>query len=130
MHQTLLRLLQPSSFNSSKPESNQNAHAQINICTALLFFVQGCYGEKVHQAVIAAGVRYTGATVHFVDEEFDSGAILAQRVVPVYPTDTYPQVAKRVLKQEHSMYPEAVAALVDGRVTWRADGVPIIWTAA
>lgn len=53
---------------------------------------QGCYGEKVHKAVVAAGVRYTGATVHFVDEEFDSGAILAQRVVPVFPTDTYSQV--------------------------------------
>lgn len=54
--------------------------------------LQGCYGEKVHKAVVAAGVRYSGATVHFVDEEFDSGAILAQRVVPVYPTDTYSQV--------------------------------------
>ncbi|MEW5311272.1 MAG: hypothetical protein WDW38_003000 [Sanguina aurantia] len=106
--------------------------SMLNIHPALLpaFGGKGCYGEKVHKAVVAAGVRYTGATVHFVDEEFDSGAILAQRVVPVFPTDTYSQVAKRVLKQEHSMYPEAVAALVDGRVTWRADGVPIIWTAA
>eukprot|EP00798_Chlamydomonas_sp_ICE-L_P032104 gene32104-16617_t len=80
---------------------------------------------------------FTGPTVHFVDEEFDTGPILAQRVVPVYPTDSYPhvaarvlkQVAARVLKQEHQVYPEAVSALVDGRITWRDDGIPIMWSA-
>jgi phosphoribosylglycinamide formyltransferase len=67
--------------------------------------------------------------VHFVDEEFDTGPILAQRVVPVYPTDTPHQLAARVLSQEHLVYPEAVAALVDGRITWREDGIPIMWSA-
>jgi hypothetical protein len=73
--------------------------------------------------------RFSGPTVHFVDEEFDTGPILAQRVVPVYPTDTPEQLACRVLQQEHLVYPEAVAALVEGRVTWREDGIPIMWSA-
>ncbi len=143
--------------------------------------------------------RFSGPTVHFVDEEFDTGPILAQRVVPVYPTDTPAQLAARVLKQvsctyeaarclgspawilggaqpfatwrvrylaakserkcasargggagrrqanpkggarvcvcvcvvvqEHQVYPEAVSALVDGRITWREDGIPILWHA-
>ncbi|GAX73358.1 hypothetical protein CEUSTIGMA_g811.t1 [Chlamydomonas eustigma] len=105
--------------------------AMLNIHPGLLpsFGGKGMYGERVHKAVVASGVRFTGPSVHFVDEEFDTGAILAQRVVPVYPTDTAKDVAARVLKQEHVVYPEAVAALVDGRITWRDDGIPIMWSA-
>jgi phosphoribosylglycinamide formyltransferase len=64
-----------------------------------------------------------------VDEEYDTGPILAQRCVPVFPDDSPQRLAKRVLKEEHIVYPEAVAALVEGRVTWRDDGVPVVWTA-
>lgn len=67
--------------------------------------------------------------MHFVDEEYDRGPILAQRVVPVLPTDSPRTLAARVLKEEHVVYSEAVAALVDGRVTWRQDGIPVIWSA-
>lgn len=58
-----------------------------------------------------------------------AGPILAQAVVPVYPTDRPEQLAARVLKEEHRLYPLCVAALCDGRVTWREDGIPIMWTA-
>lgn len=104
--------------------------AMLNIHPALLpaFGGKGYYGKKVHTAVVAHGARFSGPTVHFVDEEYDRGPILAQRVVPVYPSDTPDDVAARVLKEEHQVYPEAVAALCDGRVTWREDGVPVMWT--
>ncbi|GAB4814123.1 hypothetical protein N2152v2_001169 [Parachlorella kessleri] len=103
----------------------------LNIHPGLLpsFGGKGYYGQKVHAAVIASGARFSGPTIHFVDEEYDTGPILAQAVVPVYPTDTPQQLAARVLKEEHRLYPQCVAALVDGRITWREDGIPIMWTA-
>lgn len=70
--------------------------------------------------------RYSGATVHFVHEEYDSGPILAQRVVPVLAYDSPSDLAARVLKQEHVLYTEAVAALCEDRIFWREDGVPLI----
>mmetsp|Transcript_21458 Transcript_21458/g.59590 ORF Transcript_21458/g.59590 Transcript_21458/m.59590 type:complete len:199 (+) Transcript_21458:566-1162(+) len=106
-------------------------HAMLNIHPALLpaFGGPGCYGSRVHKKVVESGVRFSGPTVHFVDEEYDTGAIIAQRVVPVYPTDRPGDVAARVLKEEHKVYPEVVAALVDGRITFRGDGVPMMWSA-
>ncbi|KAG2446542.1 hypothetical protein HYH02_008529 [Chlamydomonas schloesseri] len=105
--------------------------AMLNIHPGLLpsFGGKGYYGERVHKAVIASGARWSGPTVHFVDEEFDTGPILAQRVVPVYPNDTSKQLAARVLKEEHAVYPHCVAALCDGRIGWREDGIPILWEA-
>eukprot|EP00879_Flechtneria_rotunda_P009694 GHRR01010143.1.p1 GENE.GHRR01010143.1~~GHRR01010143.1.p1 ORF type:complete len:300 (+),score=95.38 GHRR01010143.1:232-1131(+) len=105
--------------------------AMLNIHPGLLpsFGGKGYYGKRVHQAVIQSGARFSGPTVHFVDEEYDTGPILAQRCVSVYPTDTPKRLAARVLQQEHQVYPYAVAALVDGRLTWRGDGIPIIWEA-
>jgi phosphoribosylglycinamide formyltransferase len=128
----------------------------LNIHPALLpaFGGKGFYGARVHRAVIASGARFSGPTIHFVDEgwgapthllpaalagggppmtlaacRYDTGPILAQAVVPVSPTDNPKQLAARVLKEEHKLYPQAVAALVDGRVNWRADGIPVMWTA-
>lgn len=105
--------------------------AMLNIHPGLLpsFGGKGMYGERVHRAVIASGARLSGPTVHFVDEEFDTGAILAQRAVPVFPSDTPKALAARVLKEEHAVYPECVAALCDGRITWREDGIPVLWRA-
>ncbi|KAH9555592.1 hypothetical protein CY35_08G122900 [Sphagnum magellanicum] len=102
--------------------------AILNIHPALLpsFGGKGFYGMKVHEAVIRSGARYSGATVHFVDEEYDSGPILAQRVVPVLAYDSPSDLAARVLKQEHILYTEAVAALCEDRIFWREDGVPLI----
>lgn len=96
----------------------------VNVHPSLLpsFGGAGMYGLRVHQAVIAAGVRVTGATVHFVDEEFDRGPIIAQWPVPVLPADTPDAVAARVLAVEHRLYPAALNAVAGGRVTLGDDG--------
>lgn len=92
----------------------------LNIHPALLpdFGGQGMYGVRVHRAVLESGARESGATVHLVDEEYDRGAILAQRRVAVHPGDTPEALAARILEVEHRLYPEAVdnlcAALAAG----------------
>ncbi|XAR64766.1 Phosphoribosylglycinamide formyltransferase [Bertholletia excelsa] len=100
----------------------------INIHPSLLpaFGGKGYYGMKVHQAVIASGARYSGPTIHFVDEHYDTGRILAQRVVPVLANDTAAELAARVLQKEHQLYVEVAAALCEERIIWREDGVPLI----
>ncbi|CAM0945196.1 unnamed protein product [Alopecurus aequalis] len=102
--------------------------SMLNIHPSLLpaFGGKGYYGLKVHKAVIASGARYSGPTVHFVDEQFDTGRTLAQRVVPVLANDTPEQLAARVLHEEHQVYVEAVAALCENRILWREDGVPLM----
>ena len=87
----------------------------VNIHPALLpkFGGKGMYGMNVHRAVIEAGEAESGATVHFVDEEYDRGRILAQRRVPVRAGDTPEDLAARVLEIEHRLYPEAVDHLCD-----------------
>ena len=104
----------------------------LNIHPALLpaFGGKGFYGKRVHRAVVESGARFSGATVHFVDEEYDRGPILAQRAVEVRPHDTADDLAARVLQEEHRVLPEAVAALCSGRVEWRQDGIPFIWKAS
>ena len=91
----------------------------INIHPALLpaFGGQGMYGERVHQAVLASGARVTGATVHLVNERYDSGPIIAQEVVKVFEDDTVESVAERVLRVEHTLYPAVVRLFAEGRVT-------------
>ncbi|RYR04250.1 hypothetical protein Ahy_B06g083887 isoform B [Arachis hypogaea] len=100
----------------------------LNIHPSLLpaFGGKGYYGLKVHKAVIASGVRYSGPTIHFVDEHYDTGRILAQRAVPVLANDTAEELASRVLKEEHRLYVEVVKALCEERIVWREDGVPLI----
>ncbi|KAI3712166.1 hypothetical protein L1987_70715 [Smallanthus sonchifolius] len=104
----------------------------LNIHPSLLpaFGGKGYYGAKVHKAVIASGARYSGPTVHFVDEHYDTGRILAQRIVPVLANDTVEELAARVLRQEHKMYAEVAAAVCEERVIWREDGVPVIQSKA
>ena len=81
----------------------------LNIHPALLpaFGGRGMYGRRVHQAVLASGARVSGATVHYVDERYDEGAILAQWPVPVRSDDTPETLAARVLEVEHRLYPLA-----------------------
>ncbi|KAL0442999.1 UNVERIFIED_CONTAM: Phosphoribosylglycinamide formyltransferase, chloroplastic [Sesamum latifolium] len=102
--------------------------AILNIHPSLLpaFGGKGYYGMKVHKAVIASGARYSGPTIHYVDEQYDTGRILAQRVVPVLAKDTSEELAARVLHEEHKLYVEVSAALCEERITWREDGVPLI----
>lgn len=101
----------------------------LNIHPALLpaFGGKGMHGHHVHEAVVASGVRFTGPTVHFVNEEFDKGKIVAQRHVRVAPSDTSDDVAANVLRLEHEVFSHVVSALVDGRIRFRdGDGVPVI----
>ena len=85
----------------------------INIHPALLpaFGGPGMYGRRVHQAVLASGVTLSGATVHYVDEEYDRGPIIAQWPVPVRPDDTPDTLAARVLEVEHRLLPLVVMEL-------------------
>jgi phosphoribosylglycinamide formyltransferase-1 len=82
----------------------------LNIHPALLpsFGGKGMYGRHVHRAVLEAGCAVSGATVHFVDEEYDRGRIVAQWPVPVLRDDTPATLAARVLRVEHALYPAAV----------------------
>jgi len=83
----------------------------LNIHPALLprFGGKGYYGIRVHQAVLAAGEKETGATVHVVDDVYDRGPIVMQRRVPVMPGDTPERLRERVLEIEHQLLPEAIA---------------------
>ncbi len=82
----------------------------LNVHPALLpkFGGKGMYGMNVHTAVIEAGESESGATVHLADEEYDTGAILAQQKVPVEPEDTPETLAARVLQAEHALLPRTV----------------------
>ena len=85
----------------------------INIHPALLpkFGGKGFYGLNVHRAVLAAGEKESGATVHFVNEGIDKGEIIMQRSVPVMEDDTPESLQERVLEIEHQILPEAVRKL-------------------
>jgi phosphoribosylglycinamide formyltransferase 1 len=73
-------------------------------------------GLEVRQAAIDYGVRFSGCTVHFVDEGVDTGPIIIQAVVPVFPDDTEEELKHRILNQEHRVYPEAIKLFVNGRL--------------
>lgn len=90
----------------------------INIHPSLIpaFCGNGFYGKKVHQAVLDYGVKITGATVHFVDEGTDTGPIILQQPVMVLPGDDADSLAKRVLKVEHDLLPEALRLLAEDRL--------------
>ncbi|MBI4005609.1 MAG: phosphoribosylglycinamide formyltransferase [Gammaproteobacteria bacterium] len=90
----------------------------INIHPSLLpkFGGRGMYGMKVHEAVLAAGEKETGATVHLVSEEYDEGVILAQRTLPVEQNDTPVTLAVRVLEVEHNLYVETLRKIISGEI--------------
>ena len=96
----------------------------LNVHPALLpaFGGPGMYGHRVHEAVLAAGARVSGPSVHFVSEQFDEGAIIAQWPVPVRADDTPDSLAARVLAVEHRVYPWCIAAVASGAIGLRADG--------
>ncbi|WP_412067091.1 phosphoribosylglycinamide formyltransferase [Rubrivirga sp. IMCC43871] len=97
-------------------------HRILNVHPALLpaFGGPGMYGAHVHRAVIDYGCRLSGATVHLVDAEFDTGPVILQEAVPVEPDDTPATLAARVLGVEHRLFPRALALLAAGRL--RVDG--------
>jgi len=85
----------------------------INIHPSLLPSFRGI---RVHQQALDAGVRISGCTVHFIVPELDSGPVIAQAAVPVFPNDTKATLSARVLEEEHKLYPEALRMVADGRV--------------
>jgi phosphoribosylglycinamide formyltransferase-1 len=90
----------------------------LNVHPALIpaFSGKGFYGQRVHEAVIAAGVKLTGATVHFCDDHYDTGPIIAQRAVEVRDDDTPDTLAARVQTAERELYPEAIRLYAQGRL--------------
>ena len=85
----------------------------LNIHPSLLPLFKGVH---VHEQALAAGVRVSGCTVHFVVPELDAGPIIAQAAVPVETGDTPESLAARVLVEEHKLYPAALKLLAEGRV--------------
>lgn len=98
------------------PVPEQYADRILNIHPALLpsFGGRGFYGDRVHRAVLESGAKFSGCTVHFVNDEYDSGPIILQRVVPVEANDTVETLAARVFAEECIAYPEAVRLYAEG----------------
>ena len=100
--------------------ANHFAGRLINIHPSLL---PSFTGLDTHQRAIDAGVKFHGATVHFVTAELDHGPIIAQAVVPVLEQDDEGTLAARVLEQEHIIYPRAVRDLLEGRLVLKGGRV-------
>lgn len=90
----------------------------MNVHPALIpaFCGKGMYGHHVHEAVLKAGVKVTGCTVHFADNQYDHGPIILQRPVPVLDDDTPETLAARVQEAEREAYPEAIRLFAEGRL--------------
>ncbi len=89
----------------------------VNIHPSLIprFAGRGMYGMRVHEAVLASGVTTTGCTVHFVDNDYDHGPVIARSEVPVEPGDTPGTLAARVFAAECELYPQVIQSLADSR---------------
>ncbi len=110
------------------PVPDDFAGRVVNIHPALIpaFCGPGMYGDRVHQAVLDAGVRVTGCTVHFVDNEYDHGPIIWQQPVPVYDDDTADTLAKRVFEVEKEAFPHVLRLLAAGRIKLENGRVTIL----
>lgn len=95
----------------------------VNIHPSLLPAFKGLH---THERALAAGVRFTGCTVHFVRPAMDDGPIIVQATVPVLPGDDAERLAARVLEAEHEAYPLALRLIAEGKVTVAEDRVEIV----
>jgi phosphoribosylglycinamide formyltransferase 1 len=100
----------------------------INIHTALIpsFCGTGFYGHRVHEAVLEYGVKLSGCTVHFADNQYDHGPVILQKAVPVLDGDTPDALAARIFEAECEAYPEAVQLIAEGRVRIESRRVRIL----
>jgi phosphoribosylglycinamide formyltransferase-1 len=100
----------------------------LNVHPALIpaFSGTGFYGRRVYDAVLAAGVKLTGATVHFIDDEYDHGPILLQESVPVEAGDSPDTLAARVTAVERRLLPRAIRLIAEGRVEIKDGGTRIL----
>jgi phosphoribosylglycinamide formyltransferase-1 len=94
------------------------AQRVLNVHPSLIpaFCGKGFYGERVHRAALEAGVKVSGCTVHFADNEYDHGPIILQRPVPVRDDDTPATLAARVFAEECEAYPEAIRLVAEARL--------------
>jgi len=110
-----MRLLTPAFLSAFGPgPASRGCPRVMNIHPALLPAFPGLH---VQQAAIDYGARFSGCTVHFVDEGTDTGPIIAQAVVPVLPDDDQAALATRILREEHRLYPQAVQWFAQGRLS-------------
>jgi len=110
-----MRLLTPAFLSAFGPTPQTRGCPRVmNIHPALLPAFPGLH---VQQAAIDYGARFSGCTVHFVDEGTDTGPIIAQAVVPVLPDDDEKALAARILEQEHRLYPRAIQWFAQGRLS-------------
>ncbi len=98
------------------PEEFQNRVMNIHPALIPAFCGKGMYGSRVHEAVLEYGAKVSGCTVHFVDNVYDHGPIILQRVVPVREDDTSESLQARVFAAECEAYPEAIAHFAAGRL--------------
>jgi formyltetrahydrofolate-dependent phosphoribosylglycinamide formyltransferase len=98
------------------PEDFTNRVMNIHPALIPAFCGKGYYGHRVHEAVLEYGVKISGCTVHFADNQYDHGAIILQRAVPVLDDDTPDTLAARVFEQECEAYPEAIRLFAEGRL--------------
>jgi len=105
-------------FMKLAPVPEDFAGRVVNIHPSLIpaFCGHGMYGDHVHQAVVDAGVKVTGCTVHFVDNIYDHGPIIWQQPVPVFDDDTADTLGKRVFEAEKEAYPHVLKLLATGRI--------------
>jgi phosphoribosylglycinamide formyltransferase-1 len=105
-------------FMSLLPVPEDYAGRIMNVHPALIpsFSGQGMYGQHVHEAVLDYGVKLTGVTVHFVNDEYDRGPVIAQSAVPVAEDDTPETLAERVQAEERRLYPKAIQLFAEGRL--------------
>lgn len=91
----------------------------VNIHPALIpaFSGKGFYGKRVHRAALDCGVKLVGCTVHFVDDQYDHGPIIAQRACPVFEADTVDSLQSRVGELERQLLPEVIAAIARDQVS-------------
>ncbi|MHB1156318.1 MAG: phosphoribosylglycinamide formyltransferase [Phycisphaerales bacterium] len=103
-------------------------HRVMNIHPALLpdFGGKGMFGHHVHEAVIKSGVKESGCTVHFADNQYDHGPIILQRRCPVLPTDTPDDLARRVMAEERIAYPHAIELFAQGKIAVKDNHVIIV----
>lgn len=89
-------------------------HKMINIHPSLLpkFGGKGMYGDRVHEAVIAAGETESGITIHYTNERYDEGTVICQVKCPVLPEDTPEELAQRIHRLEYANYPKVIEELV------------------
>jgi len=109
------------------PVPDDFAGRVVNVHPALIpaFCGPGMYGHHVHQAVLDAGVKVTGCTVHFVDNLYDHGPIIWQQPVPVFADDTLDTLAARVFEAEKESYPHVLKLLAAGRLVLNEGQVTI-----